>query len=381
MKTYFLSLLALILSANLFAQPDPYLLHDLKKVNSPAVCVSYTPDGKSLVVGYNDGNARLISIEDEKYGEAFGGHWKGVKAAEMSRNGKFIITAGDNTLKCWTPDGQQIWINKEMTTTIMSADIDSSGKYLVAGEFNKTFKLFDAITGDKISDFRGHTDVAMTVCFSPDGSKIASASGNGDIRIWDRESQTLLAQLNGQSQDIYSLAFSDDGKYLASGSKDKTINIYDLQKYKLFTVLKGHTNQIMDVGFSRDGLHLVSTSFDKSIRIWEIPTGKCLYTFIDHKEPVLGVAFSPDGTTFATASFDETVKVWSFSHEIFVDYYYSPEVIEEMDNIVFHERQKGESKDNYEKRQARAAIKKQEIYDRYYEKYMNDLKNGTLPSL
>ncbi len=371
----------LLTTSTLFAQPDPYLLKNFKKANSPAICVSFSPDGNSLLAGYNDGNARIITINNGSFSEAFGGHWKGVKAVEMSAGGKFIITAGDNTLKCWTPAGEQIYVIKEMTTTIMSADLDSSGRYIAAGEFNKTFKLYDALKGEKISDFRGHTDVAMTVCFNHDGSKIASASGNGNIRIWDRETQVILAQLNGQSQDIYSLAFSDDDHYLASASKDKTINIYDLKTFKLIMVLKGHTNQVMDVEFSKDGLHLLSASFDHSIRLWEVKTGKCLYTFIDNKDVVMDVEFSPDGKTFASASFDQSVKLWNFSHEIMVDYYYSPQVIEEMQDPLFLPKQKGESKDIFETRQAKAAAMKKEIYEKYYERYLKDLGDGTLPTM
>jgi len=381
MKSYLLLVSFIISSSLVFAQPDPYLLSDFKKVNSPAVCVSFSPDGQCLIAGYNDGNARIIEIANRSYSEAFGGHWKGVKAAEMSSNGKFVFTAGDNTLKCWTPSGEQLWVNKEMTTTIMSADLDTSGRYIVTGEFNKTFKLFDALNGKKKADFRGHTDVAITVCFNYGGTKIASASGNGNIRIWDRDSQQVLAELNGQSQDIYSLAFSDDDRYLASGSKDKTINIYDLKDNNLVRVLKGHTNQIMDVEFSKDGNYLLSASFDHSIRLWEVQTGKCLYSFIDNKDAILDVEFSPDGKTFATASYDQSVKIWEFSHEIMVDYYYSPQVIEEMQDRVFLPKQKGETKEGFESRQIKASALKKEIYDRYYEKYLGDLKNETLPTL
>ena len=381
MKNHILSIALLLSSLLVFSQPDPYLLKDFDKVNSPAICVSFSRDGKSLLAGYNDGNARIINIETGSTSDGYGGHWKGVKAVEMSPDGKFIYTAGDNTLKCWTISGEQVYVNKEMTTTIMSADLDTSGRYIVAGEFNKTFKLFDAKKGEKISDFRGHTDVAMTVCFNLSGNKIASASGNGNIRIWNRDTQEILIQLNGQTDDIYSLAFSDDDNYLASASKDKTINIYDLNTKTLVSVLKGHTNQVMDVEFSKDGLHLLSASFDKSIRIWEIKTGKCLYTFIDNDEAVMDVEFSPDGKTFASASFDQSVKIWNFSHEIMVDYYYSPQVFDELQDPMFLPRKKGESKDAFESRQTKASQMKEEIYERYYMKYLEDLKAGTLPTL
>ena len=373
--------LLLSISASILAQADPYLLKDFKKVNSPATCVSFTPDGKSLLAGYNDGNARIISIDNGTYGEAFGAHWKGVKAVEMSNDGKLIFTAGDNTLKGWTPQGTPVFLIKDMTTTIMSADLDSSGKYIVAGEFSKTLKVYDVAKAERIAEYRGHADVAMTVCFNHSGTKIASASGDGNIRIWDRESGLVVSQLNGQTVDIYSLAFTDDGHFLASAAKDKTINIYDLKLGKLIKVLKGHTNQVMDVEFSKDGLFLISASFDKSIRLWELQTGKCLYTFIDNKEAVLDVEFSPDGKTFASASFDQSVKLWNFSNEIMVDYYYSPLINDEMQDKIFLPKQKGETRDVWEARQLKAAQMKMEIYERYYVRYLNDLKNGSLPTL
>lgn len=381
MKNCILISLIITFSASVFSQADPFLLKDFKKVNSPATCVNFSPDGKSLLAGYNDGNARIISIEDGSYSEAFGGHWKGIKAVEMSNDGKFIFTAGDNTLKGWTVQGTPVFLIKDMTTTIMSADLDSTGKFIVAGEFSKTFKVFDVVKSERIAEFRGHTDVAMTVCFNHNGTKIASASGNGNIRIWDRESQQLIAQLNGQPVDIYSVAFSNDDKYLASGAKDKTINIYDLKENKLIKTLKGHTNQVMDVEFSKDGLFLLSASFDKSIRIWELQTGKCLYTFIDNEDAVMDVEFSPDGKTFASASFDQSIKLWNFSNEIPAEYYYSPQINDEMQNEVFLPKQKGEGKDAYEARQKKGVEMRKEIYTKYYEKYLNDLKNGTLPTL
>jgi WD40 repeat protein len=206
----------------LFAQKDPYLLRNFNKVNSPVLSVSYSPDGVFLLAGYNDGSGRLIRIENENYESTYTGHWKGIQAIEMASSGKFVMTAGDNTIKIWSPEGKELNTFKDHTTTIMTADLDSTGKYIVAGAFNKTFKLMDAIKGGKAEDMRGHTDVVMTVCFNRGGTKIASASGDNQIWIWDFATRQVEMKLNGQVEDIYCLDFSPDGTKLASGSKDKT---------------------------------------------------------------------------------------------------------------------------------------------------------------
>jgi hypothetical protein len=56
-------------------------------------------------------------------------------------------------------------------------------------------------------------------------------------------------------------------------------------------------------------------------------------------------------------------------------------VIEEMSSEVFLPKQKGESKEAYGTRQEKAAEMKKAIYRKYYEKYLEDLKKGTLPTI
>ena len=51
------------------------------------------------------------------------------------------------------------------------------------------------------------------------------------------------------------------------------------------------------------------------------------------------------------------------------------------ENKDFLPKQKSESKADFEARQTRAAAIKEEIYTRYYIKYLEDLKNRTLPTL
>jgi WD40 repeat protein len=378
-----LLLLFLICSSfsGLTAQKDPDLLSNFNKVNSPVLSLSYSPDGLNLLAGYNDGSGRMIHIENESYISTYSGHWKGIQAIEMANTGKFVMTAGENTVKIWTPEGKELKTFSDHTTTIWSAEIDSSGKFVVAGAFNKTFKLMNVLEGGKAEDMRGHSDVAMTVCFNRGGTKIASASGNQEIWIWDFASRKVEMKLNGPAEDVYCLDFSPDGKLLASGSKDKTIRIYELKEGKLLYILKGHTNHVIDVEFHPDGQHLLSCSFDQSIRLWEIPTARTIYSYIDHKDAVLDIAFSPDGNTFASASNDKTIKIWKYSTDLFVDYYYSSQVKLEMEGETeFLPRQKNEEKNIYDARLAKAEAMKKEIYEKYYNKYLEDLKNGTLPS-
>src|SRR5262249_37010577 len=74
--------------------------------------------------------------------------------------------------------------------------------------------------------FRGHTGEVHSVCFSPDGTRLASASGSwdaqhepspGEVKVWDVQRGTEVLSLRDHTGPVYSICFSPDGKRIASG--------------------------------------------------------------------------------------------------------------------------------------------------------------------
>ncbi|CAD8128937.1 unnamed protein product [Paramecium sonneborni] len=106
----------------------------------------------------------------------------------------------------------------------------------------------------------------VMIMHSRNGAKTKSVYG-------DRILKSLMGLSN---QHCLSLCFSPDGTTLASGSLDKSICLWDVQTGQQKAKLDGHMRSVNSVCFSPDGATLASGSDDNSIRLWDVKTGKML---------------------------------------------------------------------------------------------------------
>lgn len=55
-----------------------------------------------------------------------------------------------------------------------------------------------AATGQEALSLKGHTDTVLSVCFSPDGKRLASASHDRTVKVWDAEVGSDTANARGR---------------------------------------------------------------------------------------------------------------------------------------------------------------------------------------
>jgi WD40 repeat protein len=104
------------------------------------------------------------------------------------------------------------------------------------------------------------------VCFSPDGTRLASASLQ-QVKVWDAQTGREALSLEGVGGCV---SFSPDGKRLASGSWDRTVRVWDAQTGQEILTLQGHTDKVTSVCFSPDGRRLASaSSADATVKVWD----------------------------------------------------------------------------------------------------------------
>ncbi|KAG8723959.1 hypothetical protein FRC09_000995, partial [Ceratobasidium sp. 395] len=281
-------------------------------------CVTYSPDGASIVFGSKDGTIHTLdAYTTQTIGQPLKSHVDCVSSVAFSPTGThFASGSSDRTVRIWDayttkPLGNPL---NGHTNVVYSVAYSPDGACIASGSWDGTVRIWDAFNGKMIGQpLAGHTGSINSVEFSPAGDRLASGNTNGTVCIWDRYTGEMVGQpLKAHTESVFAARFSPDGSHLATCSSDKTIRIWDAYTgMMLGKPLEGHTAAVRSVAYSPDGIYIVSGSLDQTIRFWNVHTRQLVGAPLEgHSGAINSVAYSPDGARIVSGSSDKTIRVW-----------------------------------------------------------------------
>jgi sugar lactone lactonase YvrE len=217
---------------------------------------------------------------------------------------------------CWSPDGKRLATASWNVVKVWDVEQGQA-----AADRDKKMKVWDVEQGQAARTLPTGTVWVESVCWSPDGKRLAGAGPtewdgkvyHGEVTVWDAASEEKVF-CKKVPFGVNGVAFSPDGKHLASAggaASEAEVKVWDVASRQEVLTLKGHTSEVNGVCWSPDGKHLASAGKAQTVKVWDAANGQAAYTLTGHTYSVKNVCWSPDGNRLASAGKDGTVKVWA----------------------------------------------------------------------
>jgi hypothetical protein len=299
--------------------------------------LAWRPDGKLMAVGGTNGTVNLWQLHPLHMTASFAAVRGIVVALSFSPDGKSLLVAGNGdpatqpgggTLRIWrlqpTPRvmlnlhgfWRNLWASYNADGSVVAATgtpADAPGGFAQGGQGDGQVGEWDARTGKLLATpirLQGHGE-ADAARFASHGTTVAVAQLGNWAAMVDPAHRKVLRRWQASSEFLLDAALSPDGTRVATVDYDGYLRLWNAASAKpvlpQVRMSQGSANSVV---WSPDGTQLLTAGADGTIRFYDSHTGQQLGTSITLPSDSASASYSPDGRTIAIG--DLTGRVWLY---------------------------------------------------------------------
>lgn len=276
--------------------------------------MAWSHDGRRLAASGEDETIRLWDIEQRNLTAVLRGAHGGISSLIFSPDERTLISGcDDGTVRLFSPLPETV--PGSALPVGFSLCFSPDGSKLAILSTNLSVEHWDVRSRQMVASFRIPVAIDKRACIaaSPDGSKVALVSTDGMARVWDIGTGQQTGELPLEPPPKLPLsAFSPDSRWLAISGDTRTRGgggwtlVWDLRQGE---VRKLPGIDVYRPTFSTDG-KLLATGRGTDVQLWRMPDLKLLATLKGHEASINSLAFSPDGTLVASMGRNSEIRLW-----------------------------------------------------------------------
>ncbi len=150
--------------------------------------VAFAPDGKHLLassVQFGGGALALSAVATGEPVRLFWGEGESFTSVVYSPDGKLLAAGGDNgRVRVWTAGGRLVRVLDGHKGLIWSIAFAADGRTLATAGEDGTARLWEVASGKERARFTGHRGRVFAVALAPDGNTLATGGADGRVLLW-----------------------------------------------------------------------------------------------------------------------------------------------------------------------------------------------------
>ncbi|QLG72258.1 hypothetical protein HG535_0C06130 [Zygotorulaspora mrakii] len=237
--------------------------------------INWSPDGKMIVSGAEDGLVRLFIVEQQQIQESsiLKGHERRVAGTAFHPSQLYVASASfDMTWRLWDLNtGKELLLQEGHGKEVFCVAFQNDGSLLCSAGLDHCGIIWDIRSGKSTMILKGHAKPIYAVDWSPNGYTVATGAGDGTVKIWDLRKSSEEFTILAHNNVVSSVSFDKEhGNVLVSGGYDKKVNVFSCDNWIKLNSLEGHTDKVLCSDISKDASFVISSGWDRSIKLWKI---------------------------------------------------------------------------------------------------------------
>ena len=286
------------------------------------VCLDWSTDSESIIIGSKDLSARIYYRVLSKYmsSSTLSGHRDHLVGTFFAQdNNSAYSVARDGAVFTWKfeQNDRIVIANTNADTEVNSdeeeiedSESEDNAKKTEENDIIRTKRGSRWYLAEREFLWDPHTQVT-SVSFNKKTSLLVVGFNQGVFGLYEMPGCVNLHRLSISTHSINAACISHTGEWLALGSSRLgQLLVWEWQSETYVLKQQGHLYGLNALDFSPDGQYIATGGEDSKLKLWNASSGFCFTTFSEHIAPITGVKFVGKGLgkSVISCSLDGTVR-------------------------------------------------------------------------